>query len=128
MPWSRNMIGWFMKTYLSKPINILQFLSRGKILKCLSQLQNILAFSAITHIPVGINENTHLMDCNNRKTIALGTNIYSIGLKNHWKLSESTIYIYTSCGNRIALKALWISFRLTNYKTAKATNLTVLIN
>ena len=31
---SRNMIGRFMKTYLHKPIKILQFLSRGKILKC----------------------------------------------------------------------------------------------
>ena len=72
-----------MKTYLSKPINILQFLSRGKILKRLSQLQNILAFSAITHISVGINENKHLMDCNNKNTIALRTNIYSIGLNNH---------------------------------------------
>ena len=33
---SRNMIGWFMKTYLHKPINMLQFLSRGKIQKCLT--------------------------------------------------------------------------------------------
>ena len=30
------MIGWFMKTYLHKPIKILEFLSRGKIQKCLT--------------------------------------------------------------------------------------------
>ena len=33
MSWSRNMIGWFMKTYLLKPIKILQFLLPGKIKK-----------------------------------------------------------------------------------------------
>ena len=31
-----NMIGRFMKTYLYKPIKILQFLSRGKTQKCLT--------------------------------------------------------------------------------------------
>ena len=30
MPRSRNMIGWFMKTYLHKPVKILQVLSCGK--------------------------------------------------------------------------------------------------
>ena len=34
--WSRNMIGLFIKTYLHSPIKILQFLSRGKIQKCLT--------------------------------------------------------------------------------------------
>ena len=55
---------------------------------------------------VGINENRHLMECNNGKAIVVGTNIYSIGLKNHWKLNKTTIYIYTSCGKPIAHKAL----------------------
>ena len=59
-----------------------------------------------TVIPVGINENRHLMEWNNRKAIALGTNIYSIELSNHWKLNETAIYIYTSCDKPIAHKAL----------------------
>ena len=46
----RNMIAWFMKTYLYKPINILQFFSRGKIQKCLTSFRNILAFSVISHL------------------------------------------------------------------------------
>ena len=33
---SRNMIGWFIKTSLHKPIKILQFLSHGEIQKCLT--------------------------------------------------------------------------------------------
>ena len=44
LSWSRNMIGRFMKTYVHKPIKILQFLARGTIQKCLTQLRNILAF------------------------------------------------------------------------------------
>ena len=35
------------------------------------------------------------MKCNsncNRKAITVGTNIYSIGLNNQWKLNETTIY------------------------------------
>ena len=34
-----------MKTYLHKTIKILQFISRGKIKKCLTCFRNILAFS-----------------------------------------------------------------------------------
>ena len=68
------------------------------------------------------------MECNNRKPIPMGTNIYSIGLNNHWKLNETTIQIYTSCGKQIAQKLLRISLRLTNQKTAKAKNLALLIN
>ena len=33
---SRSRIGWFMQTYLFKPIKILQFVSRGKIQNCLT--------------------------------------------------------------------------------------------
>ena len=36
LPWLRNKIGCFMKTYFHKPINISQFLSRGKIQKFLT--------------------------------------------------------------------------------------------
>ena len=60
-------------------------------------------------IPAGVNENRHLMECNsncNRKVITVGTNIYSIGLNNQWKLNETTIYIYTSFGKLIAHKTL----------------------
>ena len=32
----RNMTGRFLKTYSDKPINIMQFYSRGKIKKCLT--------------------------------------------------------------------------------------------
>ena len=39
-----------MKTHLHKPTNIHQFLSREKIQKCLTELQNILAFLAITQM------------------------------------------------------------------------------
>ena len=38
---SRNMIGWFITTYLHKLINILQFLSCGKIQKCLTLLRTL---------------------------------------------------------------------------------------
>ena len=38
-----------MKTYLRKPIKILQFPSRGKN-KMLTELRNILAFSTISHL------------------------------------------------------------------------------
>ena len=34
LPLSRIIIEWFMKTYIHKPIKILQLLSRGKIQKC----------------------------------------------------------------------------------------------
>ena len=53
---SRQMIGWFMKTYLHRPINILQFLSRGKIQKFnitskyFSIFNNKLPASWVTHI------------------------------------------------------------------------------
>ena len=60
-------------------------------------------------IPAGINEKRYLMECNsncNRKAITVGTNIYSIGLNNQWKLNETTIHIYTSCGKPIAHKTL----------------------
>ena len=53
-----------------------------------------------------INENRHLIDYNNKKAIAVGTNIYSIGLNNRWKLNQTTIYIYTSCRKLIAHNAL----------------------
>ena len=36
LSWKGNMIGWFIKTYLHKPIKIVQFLSRGEIQKCLT--------------------------------------------------------------------------------------------
>ena len=55
-------------------------------------------------IPAGINEKRYLMECNsncNRKAITVGTNIYSIGLNNQWKLNETTIYIYTSFGKKL---------------------------
>ena len=61
------------------------------------------------YIPTGINENRLLMECNsncNRKAIAVGKNIYRIGLNNQWKLNETTTYIYTSCDKPIAHKAL----------------------
>ena len=35
------MTGRFLKAYSDKPINIMQFYSRGKIKKCLTQLQII---------------------------------------------------------------------------------------
>ena len=35
LSWSRNMIGRFMKTYLRRPIKILQLLTPGRIQKCL---------------------------------------------------------------------------------------------
>ena len=41
---SRNMVEQFMRTYLYRPIKILQFLTPAKIQICLTQLQNILAF------------------------------------------------------------------------------------
>ena len=40
--WSRNMIGQFIKTSLHRPIKIAQFLTCGRIKKCLAQLQKIL--------------------------------------------------------------------------------------
>ena len=47
MSQSRNMIAWFIKTYLHKPIKIQQFFSSGKIQKLLTYLRNILPFSTI---------------------------------------------------------------------------------
>ena len=54
---SRNMIGWFIKTYLHKPINIIQFLSRAKIkkmfniaLKCFNTFNNKPPSSWVAHI------------------------------------------------------------------------------
>ena len=38
-----------MKTYLHKTVKILQFISRGKIKKCLKYFRNILAFSIISY-------------------------------------------------------------------------------
>ena len=46
------MIGQFKKTYLHKPIKILEFLAPARIQKCLTQLQNILAILAIQHLQV----------------------------------------------------------------------------
>ena len=45
LSWPRNIIGWFMKTYSDKPIKILQFLSRGKIQKCLKATEHEYIFS-----------------------------------------------------------------------------------
>ena len=39
-----------MKTYLHKPIKILQFLLRGKFQKSLTQLRNILVFLTTSHV------------------------------------------------------------------------------
>ena len=39
LPWSINVIRWFIKTYLDKPIQILQFVSCGKIPKFLKSLE-----------------------------------------------------------------------------------------
>ena len=50
LPLSRKMIRWFKKTYLHKPIKILEFLSRGKIEECLPWFQNISLLSAINHV------------------------------------------------------------------------------
>ena len=36
LPVSRNVIGWFTKTYWNKPIKLLQFITLGKIQKCLT--------------------------------------------------------------------------------------------
>ena len=36
LSWSRNMIGLLMKTHLHRPIKILQFLTPGRIQKCLT--------------------------------------------------------------------------------------------
>ena len=58
-------------------------------------------------IPVGRNENRHLMKCNidfKKKAITVGMNIYSIGLNNQWKLNKTTIYRNESCGKPITLK------------------------
>ena len=44
------MIRQSTKTYLHKPIMILQFLTPERIQKCLSLLQNILAFLTIHHL------------------------------------------------------------------------------
>ena len=48
--WSRNMIGWFIKTCLHKAVKILQFFSGGKTQKYLAWLQNILGLSTISHL------------------------------------------------------------------------------
>ena len=34
--WSRNITVGFMKTYLHRPVKILQFLTSGRVQKCLS--------------------------------------------------------------------------------------------
>ena len=44
------MIGQFKKAYLHRPIKILHFLTTARIQKCLTQLQNILAFLTINHL------------------------------------------------------------------------------
>ena len=41
---SRKLIEQFMKTYLHRAIKTLHFLSGGEFEKCLTKLQNILAF------------------------------------------------------------------------------------
>ena len=42
--------GWAVqKTSLHRPINILHFLTPARIQKCLTELQNILAFLTINH-------------------------------------------------------------------------------
>ena len=47
---SKNIVGKFKKVYLHRPINILHFLAPAIIHKCLTQLQNILAFLTINHL------------------------------------------------------------------------------
>ena len=47
---SQNIIGQFMKTYLHRPIKILQFLTPARIQKCSKYLQNILAFLTIRRL------------------------------------------------------------------------------
>ena len=83
-----------MKT-LHKPIKVQQFLSRGKIQKCLTQFRNILAFSAISQpqtesyiyqgiflhvIPVRYKVPWYLHCClqQNRSTRVQLLNLYSV--------------------------------------------------
>ena len=52
---SRKVIGWFTKTYWNKPIKLLQFITRGKIQKCLiskyfSIFDSTLPTSWVAHI------------------------------------------------------------------------------
>ena len=47
---SRNVIEQLMETYSLRPIKILQFLAPWRTQKCLTEVQNILAFLAIYHL------------------------------------------------------------------------------
>ena len=44
------MVWQFKKAYLHRPIKILHFLTPTRIQKCLTLLQNILAFLTINHL------------------------------------------------------------------------------
>ena len=44
-----------MKTYLHKPVKILQFFLRGEIEKCLTQLQNDLEFPTIIQLQIKLS-------------------------------------------------------------------------
>ena len=46
------MVGQFKKAYLQLPIKILHFLTPVRIQKCLTYLQNIVAFLTINHLQV----------------------------------------------------------------------------
>ena len=46
----RNVAGQFKKPYLHTSIKIVHFLTRARIQKCLTQLQNILSFLTINHL------------------------------------------------------------------------------
>lgn len=53
------------------------------------------------------NENRHLVECSsscNKKAIAVGKNIHSIGLYNQRKLKSTTTYICRSCGKLVTYK------------------------
>ena len=46
----RNIVGQYKKAYLQRTIKILHFLTPMKIQKCLTKLENILAFLTINHL------------------------------------------------------------------------------
>ena len=48
---SRNMVFQFEKAYLQTPIKFLHFSTPAKIQNCLMQIQNILAFLTVNHLP-----------------------------------------------------------------------------
>ena len=47
---SRNVIFKFQKPYLQTPFKILHFPTPGRIQKCLTKIQNILAFLTVNHV------------------------------------------------------------------------------